>query len=446
MPRCELQIVQGLTAKDMKSISTYTSSVRYMRKVVPLVIYNIVYHRVDFDENLFVDNVICDIPFKTFKSKTKDHILADVFYWCKGVVDAIEKKYLDELHLVFKDKNMTQNSILEDYKFTFFYDNNPEPASLPTSKDVISVTKQLFQSVEALGEFTKMDKEIDIAMEMVFFDDAVEKYKPLYFTRPAEAPLVTQIPQKFDYNTIGYLRTGYHKMKCAVAGTQFTEQAMIVDGDDNDEVEIIEEECPKTSNRMGTEIVDIISLDETTTNEVEICNDPEELISVDSKDDRANACEYKCACGRNSVMDFVDRVKCTLCCKYQHLACVGYIKASSVTIPYICSSCHTDERPSFDKMLQETKPEDWRLVAFARLFLFYCYTFKVWPVNLLNTLERRMRKTIISWIKSRGFLNFDSQCPIKVDDTTMSAFFYDVTVPESIELENEEELASVELV
>lgn len=116
MPKCKLEIVQvnldslvvnthvqfafnpqrmqELTAKDMKTISSYMCSVRYLRKMVPLVVYNIIYNRINFDESFFVDRTVCEISFKMFKSGTKNHILADIFFCCKGVKEAIEKEYV----------------------------------------------------------------------------------------------------------------------------------------------------------------------------------------------------------------------------------------------------------------------------------------------------------------------------------------------------------------
>ncbi|KRT79660.1 hypothetical protein AMK59_6461, partial [Oryctes borbonicus] len=405
MPSYQIEAVKGLTAKDMKSISSYVSSIRYMRKMVPLVIYNIVYNRVDFDKELFADNVVCNIPFKTFKSKIKNHILADIFFWCKGAADAIEKKCLSELYLIFKDKNNSENPVVENYKFTFSYESKPEPTWLPKQKDVVTITKQMFESIESLGKFSKMDKEIGIVMETAFFDDTPETYVPPYFKHAVDEPLIIQLSLKDDYNTVGYLRTGYHKMKCAVRGAKIFEESAVnvtID-DDDDDVEIIEDESPEKLNEIGTEIMDVI------TNDEEICN--EEVISHNSKDDRVELSinEYKCPCDRNSRIEYTDYVKCSSCFKYQHLVCAGCMKASSVSTSYICCYCHTDDMVSFDKMLREYEPKNWKMVCFVRLFLYHCYTFKVWPLDLLQTLETRIRKAVVKWIKTKGLLNFDSK-------------------------------------
>lgn len=77
------------------AIKSYVGSERYLKKIVPLTIINIVHYRTNQDPNKFQKVTINELNLYRLKDKLdKDDDLVQLMYSAKHCMEALEKKFV----------------------------------------------------------------------------------------------------------------------------------------------------------------------------------------------------------------------------------------------------------------------------------------------------------------------------------------------------------------
>lgn len=73
---------------------SFASSQTYTKKILPLCVVNILFHRINIDRNEFKKNKVDEFEYMIHKPTAKNAIIKNYWGWVKGARDAIEKNYV----------------------------------------------------------------------------------------------------------------------------------------------------------------------------------------------------------------------------------------------------------------------------------------------------------------------------------------------------------------
>lgn len=82
--------------------------------------------------------------------------------------------------------------------------------------------------------------------------------------------------------------------------------------------------------------------------------------------------DVHCPCIINATIDTIKLIKCTICLKYQHLACVGLLEIIPSEVSYICVYCNSEENKCVDTYLINQESKNWKYVCGYRFVFLKC--------------------------------------------------------------------------
>lgn len=90
-----------------KAVKSHIMSKRYIITVLRTSVINIFYHRLNIDKREFIDKKFNNVPFKSYRSTSKNKTIMMFYTYMAACKDAIEKNYV---------------SFLKFHKFYSFFD------------------------------------------------------------------------------------------------------------------------------------------------------------------------------------------------------------------------------------------------------------------------------------------------------------------------------------
>ncbi|RZC42787.1 uncharacterized protein BDFB_010506, partial [Asbolus verrucosus] len=311
-----------------KSVQSYTLSKSYINTMLRATVINIIYHRLNIDEKEFLTKVFNNIPFKTFKSKSKNSVIR-LFHTCMGACkDAIEKNYLRKFYMYFIDSNT--GNILEHYEFSFKYtEKNLQPRA-QTEAQLTESTSLLLQTLEDLRRHKKLTGDTEMKVEITYFDDTPDEYEPPGFRNlPEDESLLKIIKKQGNSVVLGSLFTGFHNLKCSAKGGIFNldvSQSSI-----NDDTELnVKEKNPQ----------EICFNNDKTQDDLQMAVNLK-LLTISDSEELEIDCPCKLPLGIGPW--YPDIITCVSCKRRCHAPCQGYIDKTFLHEKFRCFYCRDDD-------------------------------------------------------------------------------------------------------
>ncbi|XP_022916097.1 uncharacterized protein [Onthophagus taurus] len=210
-----------LSVNDItSSVTSAAVSLKFVRKIIPLVIENIVYHRLDLEENLFEKKSVKDWDYMAFKAGIRNKHTTSVYWLCRSIAGAIAKKEIEKIFLFFTNKNNKES--IEYYIFNLEY-KDLMPEESVNGNTLLSHTKKIFEVLNSLSDnFSRLNpNEIEIIFEFKTLGPSSSVNVP-YFTPLTSTGYSTKISKKATI-PLGRLDTGYHRLRLD-AGGMFEQQ------------------------------------------------------------------------------------------------------------------------------------------------------------------------------------------------------------------------------
>jgi len=221
------QVVKSQSGKSTGTVSCDTStqskSTSFIKQMLALSLSNIVYLRGIFDEDAFKLGHIGDVPFKILKTSKTDKNVNLVIKWLRGMMQALEKKYLRQATLTINLQDEPQENPLESYSFDVVYHENNSTA-LSASRNGVVVSEKFTEnnirdaSLEVLKDLCEVCEHLDVLpddvvlnMELSYYDDRTPAdYEPPGF-RPA--PSKRKKPSSLE---VGSFDTQFHSIRLRI--------------------------------------------------------------------------------------------------------------------------------------------------------------------------------------------------------------------------------------
>lgn len=165
---------------NAERIENYVCSTNFMERIIKASVMNIIYHRLPIPDNFFEMKEYRSIPYRGLKKEYTRTGIAQLYRkWMKGFKDAFRKKYLKEFILFFSEDS---GKIEETFRFKFKYEERMiKDKTSKNRTDPSGSVQILLQNLIALGDMPKLPLEIQMHVELFYFEGTPEEYIPPYF-------------------------------------------------------------------------------------------------------------------------------------------------------------------------------------------------------------------------------------------------------------------------
>ena len=168
-------------------LETEQQSCTFVKKLVTAGISNITYLRSMFPEEAYARKTLDKMPLRILREKSGSEKAAQLSRWLLGAFEALEKRYLRELHLVVYLDPAHPTSIHEAYSFKFTY-----PDGVPSCQveghsamkaHIQNSTRDLLQAVLVMTEgLDPLPDTAFLSMRLEYYDDVTPAdYEPAGF-------------------------------------------------------------------------------------------------------------------------------------------------------------------------------------------------------------------------------------------------------------------------
>ena len=157
-------------------LETEQQSCTFVKKLVTAGISNITYLRSMFPEEAYARKTLDKMPLRILREKSGSKKAAQLSRWLLGAFEALEKRYLRELHLVVYLDPAHPTSIHEAYSFKFTY-----PDGVPSCQveghsamkaHIQNSTRDLLQAVLVMTEgLDPLPDTAFLSMRLEYYDD-----------------------------------------------------------------------------------------------------------------------------------------------------------------------------------------------------------------------------------------------------------------------------------
>ncbi|KAF5288464.1 hypothetical protein FQR65_LT02116 [Abscondita terminalis] len=330
-----------------------------VRKIIPIAIGSILFQRTDIDENDFVNLDRKGIPYQLLKRKSKNRIVVQISKWIKGILDALDKKYLKDVYMMFcniKD----ETDVKESYKFSIAYLNcdSLSPEEIVAAKnETLTTTDYLLKSINDLKFFTKFKlDEVTPNFALSYYNDVTPmNYLPPHYGGVDErnAAIINkalEIESSVLY--LGVLKTISCRVKCRGKGPLL---------------------MPK---RSASEYTSASELNE------------ESCVLLSDENSTRNINGIQCSCIIAMKFNNIELIECSGCLEMQHAPCRGYLYHSAFPKNYHCDKCKL-MFPSPQTRLDRQNQSIYQLAV------AYAFFNNVFPTDVLNYATRETKEFVI---------------------------------------------------
>ncbi|XP_030752868.1 uncharacterized protein LOC115879940 isoform X2 [Sitophilus oryzae] len=364
-----------LTKVDIQqSVKTFNLSKGFAKRLLRIGVLNVMHQRLDIPHEEFIKRSYESVPYVIFRRKSNNKFIRNYHAFSAGIIDAIEKDYLKEILMYFRDNE--SGELLETYGFKIKY-NKQSSKSNVKSTAVKKATLDFLQAIADIpGEKMESDK-IELVVECTYRDEVPLEYEPPYFEVAKEPYCLDNSVNKVV--NLGEVNTGFHKINCYGRGKMFNtsrQSSPISSRNNQDEIEAEIPETERVEENMAGGTKSPVS-DEQPHKRPRTNSSVIDLTDVGSLDDHISLVSdgryVTCPCLWELGSNF-ETVKCSKCFGEVHLVCHGYVNINDVDqTTFNCVQCDRPEDEQYVMLLMK-----------FRIILFGIYLNKALPVFLLQ--------------------------------------------------------------